>query len=135
MIFDRSNLFSLDQAITADAASTDIIDIRIARDIGKGDAIPLLIQVTQSFNNLTSLAVLVQCDDDPAFPTPKTIVSQTKPLAALTAGTQFSIIAVPPGANKRYLRLFYDITGTAPSTGKITASIILDGAQSSGIPY
>ena len=31
---------------------------------------------------------------------------------------------VPRGTNERYMRLYYDVTGTAPTTGKITAGLV-----------
>jgi hypothetical protein len=60
MIFDMQTLLSDAQAITATAASTNIIDLGpinagFARDIGKGRHIPLRVQVVEAFNNLTSL--------------------------------------------------------------------------------
>lgn len=145
MIFDRTLLFSNAQAITADAASTDIVDLlatgtayghaaALQKDVGKGAAIPLLIQVVEAFNTLTSLRVVVQCDDNAGFASPKDVLEVTLPLASLTAGRTFPIIAIPPGVNERYLRIYYDITGTAPTLGKITAGVTM-GDQTSGVSF
>lgn len=145
MIFDRTLLFSNAQAITADAASADIIDLMatgrvfgaaadLTRDIGKGQQIPLLIQIVEAFNNLTSLRVVVQCDDNAGFSSPKDVIEVTLPLANLTIGRTFPILAIPPGLNERYMRIFYDITGTAPSTGKVTAGVVA-GVQTSGVNF
>ncbi|WP_407027116.1 phage major capsid protein, partial [Cronobacter sakazakii] len=41
-----------------------------AKDVGKGGDVPLLIQVVEGFNNLTSLTVAVQTDDNAAFSSP-----------------------------------------------------------------
>ena len=54
------------------------------------------------------------------------------PLASLTAGRTFPITAVPPGVSERYMRIFYDITGTAPTLGKVTAGIVAS-VQTSGV--
>ena len=145
MIFDRTLLFSNAQAITADAASTDVVDLgatgtvmfaasALIRDIGRGAHVPLLIQVVEAFNNLTDHRVIVQCDDNSGFTTPKNVVEQSIPLASLTAGKTFSITAIPPGVDERYMRIYYDITGTAPTLGKITAGIVAD-IQTNGVRF
>ncbi len=145
MIFDRTLLFSNAQAITADAASTDIVDLGatgtvygaaapLSRDLGKGECVPLLIQVVESFNTLTSLRVVVQCDDNAGFSSPKDVLEVVLPLASLVAGRTFPIIAIPPGVNERYMRIYYDITGTAPTLGKVTAGVVA-GVQTAGVTF
>ncbi len=135
MILDNQTLLSDAQAITADAGSTNQIDLSprasgVIRDIGPGQNVPLLIQVVEAFNNLTSLVVSVQVDEDSAFGSPTTVVSTAAiPLAQLVAGYAFNLAYVPRLSNERYMRLFYDITGTAPTTGKITAGVNLSGPQ------
>lgn len=135
MILDNQTLLSDAQAITADAGSTNQIDLSprasgVIRDIGPGQNVPLLIQVVEAFNNLTSLVVSVQVDEDSAFGSPTTVVSTAAiPLAQLVAGYAFNLDYVPRLSNERYMRLFYDITGTAPTTGKITAGVNLSGPQ------
>lgn len=137
MIVDNTLVLSDSQAITADAGSTNIIDLgaagtapghaaALARDIGKGTEIPIWISVTEAFNNLTSLAILLQVDDDVAFGSPTTIAqSAAIPLASLVLGYKFVWPSeLPEGTAERYLRLFYDITGVAPTTGKIFAGIV-----------
>lgn len=123
MIMDATNLFSDNQAITADAASTNVIDLGANRDIGPGTPVPLLVQVTEDFNTLTSLTVQVQTDDAEGFGTAETLVQSTAALAKLKAGFKFPV-AVVPNQCKRYLRLNYDVTGTNPTEGKITAGIV-----------
>jgi hypothetical protein len=70
--------------------------------------------------------VLLQVDDHSGFASPKVVArSAVLPLAELTAGKQIDFPDyIPQGANERYMRLFYDITGTTPSTGKITAGVV-----------
>lgn len=136
MIFDKQNLFSEGQAITATAASTNVIDLgktgtvagegaALKRDIGPGTPIPLRVQVVEGFNTLTSLGVALQVSADEAFTSPVTVNSQTLTLAELTAGAVFGgLYYVPRGTNLRYVRLNYTVTGTAPTAGKITAGIV-----------
>lgn len=145
MIADRTLLFSNAQAVTATAASTDIVDLlatgtvyghaaALQKDIGKGEQIPLLIQVVEAFNTLTSLTVAVQCSVDAAFTSPKTVQSSTLLLADLTAGKTINPVVIPPGLNMRYMRLLYTVTGTAPTLGKITAGVVM-GVQTSGVSF
>jgi hypothetical protein len=54
-VLDRQVLFSNDQAITATAASTDIIDLGSSpRDVGAGEMSTVLVLVTEAFNNLST---------------------------------------------------------------------------------
>ncbi len=135
MILDNQTLLSNAQAITADAGSTNQIDLSprgagIVRDIGPGKGIPITIQVVETFNNLTSIVVSIQTDEDSAFGSPATVVSTAAiPLAQLVAGYTFNLDYIPRLTNERYIRMFYDITGTAPTTGKITAGVNLSGPQ------
>ena len=56
MIFDNTNKLSSDQAVTATAASENVIDLGVSsRNIGIGEHVPLRIAVTQDFATLTSL--------------------------------------------------------------------------------
>lgn len=138
MIFDSTNRFSNAQAITATAASTNHIDLgatgvpygqssALVRDIGKGTLIPLRIQVVEGFNNLTSLAVSIEVDDNSSFSSPRVVDTQTISLAGLAVGAVFEGLRhVPVGVNERYVQLRYTVTGTAPTLGKITAGVVAD---------
>lgn len=142
MIFDRSLLMSNAQAITASAASTDVIDLgttgtvfgnstALVRDVGRGYEIPIRVQVVTAFNNLTSLSVAVQTDDNSGFSTAKTVaISQAIPLASLVAGYVFEEVALIVGTNERYLRLNYTVVGTAPTLGAVTGGITMGNQRS-----
>ena len=137
-ILDNQTLLSDRQAITATVASTNTIDLSpisagIVRDIGAGSCVPLLIQVVEQFNNLTSLAVQIEVDDNSAFSSPKTVMSTGPiPLASLVAGYQFNIDNFPRGTDERFVQLRYTVVGTAPTLGRITAGVTLGGAQTNG---
>jgi hypothetical protein len=137
MIFDRTLLFSDGQAITATAASTNVVDLgatgtvvgsstAIVRDIGHGTDAELSVSVTQSFNNLTSLTITIQVDDNAAFSSATTVfTSPTYTLAQLATGAKYLLPDVlPVGVNERYVRLMYTVAGTAPTLGKITAGVV-----------
>ncbi|ELY2668220.1 hypothetical protein SMC08_003959 [Cronobacter sakazakii] len=123
MLLDQQALFSAAQAITATAASTNVIDTGSAKDVGKDGDVPLLIQVVEGFNNLTSLTVAVQTDDNAAFSSPTDVISMVIPVASLVSGYKTPVITLPMKMG-RYVRLNYTVTGTAPTTGKVTAGIV-----------
>jgi hypothetical protein len=139
MYFDRTRLFSDAQAVTASAASTDTIDLGkvgtqfgsttpMKRNFGKGSHPPqIAITVPEDFNNLTSLTVSVQTDDVTGFGAAVTLfTSPAYTLAQLNADRQIILPDVIPGGEaKRYLRLFYTVAGAVPTTGKITAGIVM----------
>lgn len=125
MIIDQFLRVSDAQAITGDAASTNTIDLGTARDIGEGQPLYMVFTVTEAFNNLTSilLEVITSASADLSTPTIRSMVSVN--LAGLTVGAQFTVV-IPPlvgSLGQRYLGAYYDVTGTNPSTGKVTADI------------
>ncbi len=130
MILDKQNLLSDDQAITASAASENIIDLGVARDIGKGTPIPFEVQVTEDFATLTSLTVALQVDDNASFSSAKTVISSAAIAAAdLVAGYKFNIGEyVPRGTDERYARLYYTVAGSNATAGAITAGVSM-GSQ------
>jgi hypothetical protein len=127
-ILDRQILFSNEQAITASAASADVIDLGSSRDIGAGEPVMVLVQVTQSFDALTSLTVGLQTSSAENFASPMQLTATSLPLASLTAGARFTAGPVPGGV-LRYLRLYYTVTGSNPTTGKITAGCGVEGVH------
>lgn len=140
MILDNQTLLSNQQAITASAASTNIIDLGpintgIVRDIGKGHPIPILVQVTEDFAaaGAGTLTVAIQTDDNSAFSSAKTVYTTAAlALADLKAGRQITLDYIPRGTNERFMRLNYTV-GTGPMTaGKVHAGILLGGHQSNG---
>lgn len=123
MLLDNELVFSDSQAITATAASTNIVDLGGA-GMGAGNSLEMLAHVEEAFNNLTSLNVAVQSCAAENFGSG--VVTHQKfdiLLADLTAGKQIDLGPLLNGA-LQYVRLYYTVTGTAPSTGKITATIL-----------
>lgn len=135
MQLDKQGLFSDGQAITATAASTNHYDlgatgtpagssVALPRDLGKGVPLPLLVNVDEAFNTLTSLTIALQVDDNEAFSSAKTVQSAVVALADLGVGRVAAFDYVPTGADEQFMRLLYTVTGTAPTTGKITAGFV-----------
>jgi hypothetical protein len=132
MILSAQQIFSDDQAITANTDSTNVIDLGVAgtpygavaplnNDKGKGNKIPILIQVTEAFNNATSLEIKISTGATTALGT--TVISKVVPLADLVVGYQFPVEVLPNEINERYLGIEYVVDGTAPTEGKVTAGI------------
>lgn len=126
MLYDLENLFSNNQAVTADAASTNVIKLAAGqlKEVAFGTPIPLRIQVTEDFATLTSLNIKVQTASDEAFTSPVDLAATGAIAAAdLKAGYVAPINFIPKG-NLGYMRLYYDVTGSNATAGKITAGIV-----------
>lgn len=127
MLLDQENVFSDAQAITADAVSTNVIDLGAA-GLAPGNPLSAVVHVLEAFNNLTSLTITVQSSVDEAFSSPIAHQAVTIALANLTAGKKIDLGSLLDGV-KRYVRLNYDVTGTNPSTGELTAALLPFGDQ------
>lgn len=123
MILDSTNLFSDAQAILATALSENVIDLSVIKDLGKGVPIPVLIQVTEDFNTLTSLAIALEVDDNAGMTSAKVVQTTSIVLADLVAGKRIPPMYLPEGIDERYMALRYTVTGTDPTEGAITAGI------------
>lgn len=128
MIIDNELVFSDSQAITADAASTNVIDLGAAGR-APGNKLAILAHVEESFNTLTSLNISVQSCAVEGFGS-GVVTHQTVNvvLADLTAGQQIDIGPLLNGT-LQYVRLNFDVVGTNPTTGKITAAVVPFGQQ------
>lgn len=125
-IIDKLNMFSEAQAITTTAASTNIIDLGVDRDIGSGEPIELVIDVNTTFTaaGAATLTIDVETDNDSAFGSATVLASTgALALAALTEGSQLLKIRVPM-TTERYLRLNHTV-----ATGPMTAGALTSGLQ------
>lgn len=133
-ILSLQNLFSNAQAITATAVSTNIIDLGAAGtpygaaaalngDVGAGARIPLFFVVTEAFNTLTSLAVALEMSASSDLSSSTVLSTQSIALASLVVGKRLNLTVLPQNITQRYLGMRYTVTGSNPSTGKITSGI------------
>lgn len=140
MLTSANSTFSNNQAITASAASTNVLDLgaagtpvgaaaALAKDLGKGTKIPFLVQVTADFATLTSLTITLQKDTVENFASPETVVAHTVAVADLVAGYQIPIDVLPIHLDQRYVRLYYTVTGGDATAGTIFAAITMGNQQ------
>ena len=117
MIVDAQNRFSDAQALTASAPSVDELDFGIARDMGKGEPMAVIIIVevaadTASGNETYQIDVRTDTQADMGG-TPVNIATRIIAGADLTLG---SVHVLPlPLSNERYLDVNYTLGGTTPS--------------------
>ncbi|MEN4542896.1 Bbp16 family capsid cement protein [Pantoea agglomerans] len=138
MILDKLLMFSEAQAVTASAASTDVIDLGpidgTRRDIGVGYPLELFVNVNTTATAAGAATVNIQLQTSPDNSTWTTLASTSDlALSALTSGKRVWSQKVPQGV-QRYLRVNY-VVGTGPLTaGAFTAGINLDVDNNSPYP-
>lgn len=123
MILDKDLVFSEEQAVTADAASTNALDLKADGD-AVGQELCIHVVVTTTFATLTSLAIKVQTSANNSDWS-DVVLSPAIAAASLVKGKEIFTIRVPKGL-KRYVRLYYDVTGSNATAGKITAFMCKD---------
>ncbi len=136
MILNKNLLLSDGQAITATAISENVIawegmdmapyeTSAIARNLGAGTPIPILIQVIEDFATLTSLTITLETSAAAAL-TSSTVLASTGTIAAasLLAGYRPSFTRFMPDATMlAYFGLRYTVGGSNATAGKITAAV------------
>ncbi|MDX9690539.1 MAG: hypothetical protein RBT70_08805 [Alphaproteobacteria bacterium] len=127
MLIDAQQVFSDKQAITGDAVSTNVVNLGKA-GLAPGNPLSVIAQVEENFNTLTSLTITVQSSTTENFAAPINHQSVTVALAGLTAGRRIDLGSLLDGV-KQYVRLDYNVTGTDPTTGEITAVLQPFGDQ------
>lgn len=137
MILSAQQLFSDDQAVTATAVSTNVIDLGVRGtpydaaaalngDVGKGAKVPILVQVTEDFATLTSLTFTIEVSANSNLSSSTVLYSSGAVAAAdLVAGYQLPVDVLPNGATARYLGIRYTVGGSNATAGKITAGITM----------
>lgn len=152
MITDRTTTLSKAQAITVTAASDNIIDLlavgipykdaaALNRNLGLNHDINFVIQVIEQFTaaGAGTLTVAMQCDDDVAFGSPKTVwtspvytLAQLKPGARLNIDPHIVAGWLNDGLTERYMRLNYTVATGPMTAGKVFAGVVA-GVQDSKI--
>lgn len=125
MILDKDLQLSSAQALGngTGTASTNYIDTGVARDLGTGEQMEVVVQVTTAMVGAGTSVVTLQQDDDPAFGTATTAQTIGTFAATSAAGTMLSAKLQPGAITKRYLRLMY--TQGVVTAGAVSAHLAL----------
>jgi len=131
MLIDYNLQMSDAQSVTADAASTNVIDLGSNRDIGPGEDMKIVVSFDVAMGGSSpTLAVQVQTDDNAGFSSASTIAT-SRTIAAAALGD--TLVMGLPDQNERYIRLNYDVGGSSP-TMTVSAAIVKDAQQYQSYP-
>jgi len=132
MIIDRQFRFSNAQAITASAASTDLVDLEAARDMGVGRTLYVVVVCTTAMTDASSnstVAVAVETDTAAAFSSATSAQTIGTFSATSAAGTQFIVPLAQFTTAERFIRLYYTVANGDLDTGSFTAFLTDAPAQ------
>jgi hypothetical protein len=130
MIRGYHDTFSKDQAVTANAASTNQIDLGVARDLALG-ARPMyvVVQCTEQMadtGNNSNCTVYLRTDADVAMGSPTNCQTLGVFATNSAVGTRLIQVLQPVSTDERYLDLYYSMGGGDLSAGKFTAYLTPD---------
>lgn len=129
MIIDSQLQFSDSQAVTATAASTNLIDFGAIRDMGVGRNLYVVVLCTVAMTDSGSdstLACTLETDDNSSFSSATTTQTIGTFSAVSAAGTKIVARLNPLQANERYLRVKYTPANGNLTTGSFSAFIVSD---------
>lgn len=129
MIIDRFNEFSDAQAVTASAASTNVVDLKAAGNI-EGKPYYLIIKTNESAtaSGAATVTFALQTDSAENFGSAVTLWSSAAVgKATLVAGYQVIRLALNGLALNKYLRVYYTVATGPLTAGKFDAFLSADG--------
>lgn len=127
MILDKELIFSTSQAVTAAAASTDIVDQGSAANaIGKELYLVVVCNTAATAAGAATVNFQLQTDDNSGFSSPA-ILLETGDIAktALTANKVVFKGKIPVGS-ERFLRLYYNVLTGPLTAGAFSAYLVHD---------
>jgi hypothetical protein len=129
MILDKELCFADDQAITTDAKSEHVLDLSVARNIGKGEPMAAVIFVKETFETATdngTLDISVITDEASNMAGGTKIASAPQLAeAALLKGRDPIVIHIPSFYTaERYMALDFDVGTAAFTAGKVDAYLV-----------
>ncbi len=147
MFLDKQLQFSDSQALTATALSTNVIDLSVARSIGTGEPVAVVISVEVAADQTTGdedYTFDVEFASDPGITTARKLIGRriyesgtpTAPAEdadLLVAGYNI-VIPLPPvsaASDERYIAVRYTLAGTTPT---ITVSAHLQPLSMVDVP-
>jgi hypothetical protein len=126
-VIDSNLRFSNDQAITTSAISTNIIDGKAIRDIGRGEPVYLNIYLTTIFTSAANLLTIQLVSSSAADPGSADVfmdVMKARAASAMQTTGLLMRMALPEDIPYQKLGLYYLAT-TALAAGKISAFLTL----------
>ena len=129
MIIDRFNEFSDAQAVTASAASTNVVDLKAAGNIeGKPYYLIIKTNASATASGDATVTFALQTDSAENFGSATTLwTSAAIGKAALTAGTEVVRLPINGMPLKRYTRVYYTVATGPLTAGKFDAFLSADG--------
>lgn len=123
MILDYQLMFADAQAVTASAASTNIVDLTAAGDILEDLNLVVRCDTTAtSANGTATVTAKLQTATDSAFTTPVDLyVSPAFTISQLNANTNLVKTCVPCTGVLRYLRVYFTVGTQNLTAGKFDA--------------
>ena len=115
MYVDSRLEFSVAQALTATADSTNVIDLSADTDVGAGEPLWLVLQVDVATDFTTgdeTYTIVLETDDNAAMTSSEVLLSFTL-VGAVAAGTR--VVHAVPFTNQRFLQVLYTLAGTTPT--------------------
>lgn len=117
MFLDAYNSYSVAQALTASAASTNVINHGADRNIGIGEPMAVLITVDVAADHTTgneTYTAKLQTDSDEAFGTVADVTPEYTIPRTAVAGDKFIVVVPPNTDTKQFTRMYYTLGGTTP---------------------
>jgi hypothetical protein len=124
---DANNIFSANQALTATAASTNVLKVPKGRVLG-GDLYLVVSCRTalDSSGEAATLTITLQGHDDESFGAQTTILtSKTIAEASLTTGSLVWVTKFPVDELEGYVRLYYTVGTENFTSGNIDAYLTM----------
>lgn len=117
------------QAVTATAASTNYIDLSEARDIGQGQDVYVVCNVTTTMDDASddsTITLTLETDDNTSFSSATTAQTIGTFAAVSAAGSRLIAKLQPSALNERYLRGKYTTANGDLSAGAFDLFLTTD---------
>ena len=123
MLLDQNLMFSDAQALRATGASTHTVDLTAAGDAALGHLV-VLAHADTAFVGATQIICALQTSDKADFSSGVTTLESVTVSGTQLADTTKNLFAVGiPAGMKRYLRMYYTVTGTV-TAGAISCCVV-----------